>query len=240
MKPKINKDFNPDISHRLYLIRKGLYNGIRKNARELTGKLMDFGCGEKPYRGLFVHVSEYVGVDYQGEGHDHQNEQIDIFYDGKTIPFPENTFDSVLSTEVFEHLFNLEDILKELHRVMKPKGKLLFTCPFVWFLHEEPVDYARYTPYALQNLLERNGFKILRLEKTGNSVETINQLRVVMGLSRVLNNKITRFLYLGKALNRLFILYTNIITIFKTKIGLYKNHPDFYLNNIVLAEKTSI
>ena len=238
MEKKINKNFNPGIFNRLYLIRKGIYKGIEKYAPALTGKLMDFGCGEKPYRSLFSHVSEYIGVDYQGDGHDHRNEQIDVFYDGKTIPFPDNTFDSVLSTEVFEHVFNPEGILQELYRVIKPKGKLLITCPFVWVLHEEPVDYARYTPYALQHLLEKNGFRIISMEKAGNHLETIAQLRIIMGLNKLIYNRTTRALLFGKVLFRLFFLYNNIKAVVKTKIGfLYHKQDDLYLSNIVLAEK---
>ena len=53
---------------------------------------MDFGCGSKPYKSLF-NVEEYLGVDYYNEGHPHENEQIDVFYDGKNLPFPDNYFD---------------------------------------------------------------------------------------------------------------------------------------------------
>jgi len=230
-------NFNPGIAHRLYLIRKALYNAIQHRAGALSGKMMDFGCGEKPYKNLFAHVGEYVGVDYAGEGHDHTDEEIDFFYDGKTIPFPDNTFDSVLSTEVFEHIFNLTEILEEIHRVMKPGAKLLFTCPFVWPLHEKPIDFARYTPFALRHMLEKAGFRVLSMDKSGNPAEALGVLKIDMGLNKIWYNKFTRAIYVGKALNRAFILYTNIKAVIKTKLGLYNKDGDFYLNNIVLVEK---
>ena len=99
---------------------------------------MDFGCGTKPYR-TFFQVEEYVGVDFENPGHPHDNEQIDIFYDGKNIPLPDGYFDSVLSSEVFEHVFNIDEVLAEINRVMKSDGKLLITCPFAWNEHEVPV-----------------------------------------------------------------------------------------------------
>jgi SAM-dependent methyltransferase len=233
----VSPDFYPGISGKLYLIRRGLYHGIALHAGMLTGRMMDFGCGQKPYRRLFSNVTEYVGVDFEGEGHSHHDEQIDVFYDGKTIPFPDNNFDSVLSTEVFEHIFNLEEVLKEIHRVMRPGAKLLFTCPFVWGLHEVPVDFARYTPYAIRHLLERNGFKVLSVEKTGNALEAINQLRILEGPTRLLNNKITRKLGIGQLFDSLYTIWVNASTYLKSKSGLFQKNTALYMNNVVLAEK---
>lgn len=100
----VPKNFNPSYKHPLYFIRKGLYRKISLYAPQLKGKLLDFGCGEKPYQSLFTNTTEYIGLDYNGEGHDHQNEAVDIYYDGKTIPFENQTFDSVFTSEVFEHV----------------------------------------------------------------------------------------------------------------------------------------
>ena len=75
-------NFNPTYKHPLYFIRKGLFRKISLYAPQLKGKLLDFGCGEKPYQSLFTNVTEYIGLDYNGEGHDHQNEAVDVYYDG--------------------------------------------------------------------------------------------------------------------------------------------------------------
>ena len=71
-----------------YFSRKGLFRYLRKEAPFLRGRLLDFGCGRKPWRHLF-HVDEYIGVDIETSGHDHQDSMIDIFYDGQTLPFRE-------------------------------------------------------------------------------------------------------------------------------------------------------
>jgi len=230
---KIPPSFNPGISHPLYFIRNGLYKGIEKYKDSLTGKLMDFGSGQKPYRSFFTNVSEYIGVDYDGEGHSHEGEAVDVFYDGKHLPFNDNTFDSVFSSEVFEHIFNLEEILPEINRVMKPGADILITCPFVWNLHEIPVDYARYTSYALKHLFEKNGFEVKAMDKSGNFITTITQMRVLYFETHVWPKL--------KGMNKIPFLLNTIITIMNG-IGVIKNkifpsRSDWYQSNIVLAKK---
>ena len=164
---KLYSEFEPSFMHPYYFVRNGIREGVLQYAGHLTGKMMDFGCGSKPYRSFFT-VEEYIGVDFENEGHPHDNEQIDVFYDGKKLPFEDNRFDSILCSEVFEHIFNLEEILKELNRVLKPGGKILITCPFVWNEHEAPFDYARYTRFALESLITKTGYSNVEYSKAGN------------------------------------------------------------------------
>ena len=85
--PGVKYEFNPNIFYSGYILRKKLLLAINKYSHFMQGKMMDFGCGSKPYKSLF-NVNEYVGVDFQGQGHSHENEQIDVFYDGVLLPFP--------------------------------------------------------------------------------------------------------------------------------------------------------
>ena len=233
----VPKDFHPPVSHPMYFIRKGLFNKISLYSPQLSGRLLDFGCGAKPYKDLFTSVSEYIGLDYASEGHSHADENIDFFYDGKTIPFPDNSFDSVFSSEVFEHVFSLQEILPEISRIIKPGGKLLVTCPFAWEEHEIPVDYARYTRFALQDMLEKNGFIVRITDKNGHFVMALHQLFIVYlnyswidkvwGLSRIpLFKKIVRQV-LVPLLNYAFLLFEPI----------WPKSDKMYLNTIILAEK---
>lgn len=197
---------------------------------------MDFGCGQKPYKQLFHHVDEYIGVDFENPGHSHKDEAIDIFYDGKTIPVADQHFDAIFCTEVFEHIFNLDEIIKELNRVMKVNGKILVTCPFAYCEHEAPNDFARYSSYAMKHIMERNGFRVIEQVKTGNSVEALNQLWLTylhVHIMHVLNRiPVVRSFFKS-------IIYTpfNLIS-----IGLGKLLPkgkDLYISNVLFAEKIS-
>jgi len=226
-----NKDFNPSLTYPLYIIRKNIYRGIKKNAGFLEGKMMDFGCGTKPYKPLFINVTEYIGVDYSGQGHSHENEQIDVLYDGKTIPFADNTFDSILTTEVLEHIFNLEDILKELNRVLKPGGKILITVPFAWNEHEMPNDFGRYTLSGFTSLLERNNFTILSMEKTGGFVEALVQLWGLYWHIHI----IPKFRPFARIISPTFAFLNNIFGLLLAKI--LPRKTDYFLNLVVLATK---
>lgn len=229
----IPKEFNPDITHPLFLIRSELFRNISKFAPQLKGRMMDFGCGLKPYEELFS-VDEYIGVDYQAEGETYHQEKVDVFYNGKTLPFPDNHFDSIFSSEVFEHIFNLPEIMQELKRVLKPGGKILITCPFSFGEHEVPSDYARYTSFAVKHMFSSNGFNIVAFEKTGGSIEAITQLRIVYWNLHILS--IFKNIPVLRSVLRLIVFTTNnLAAIIFGKI--LPRRQDLYLNNILLAEK---
>ncbi len=173
-------------------------------------------------------------MDYYNEGHPHDNEHIDVFYDGKEIPFPDAHFDSILCSEVFEHIFNLPEILQELHRVLKQNGRMLVTCPFVWNEHEVPHDYARYSQYALKDLFTKAGFEIEQFEKSGNYRLAITQLKVLYNYNharRMLGNFVlSRWFF-----KSFFVFLPNIYGLFLNSI--LPKDDSLYLNNIVLVRK---
>jgi SAM-dependent methyltransferase len=222
--------------HPFYFIRKGLYKSIKKKATQINGNLLDFGCGNKPYKDLFSNATTYTGVDIEVSGHSHKNEQIDVFYNGKTLPFPNNSFYSIFSSEVVEHVFNIEEILEELHRVLKPGGKLLFTCPFVWPEHEIPYDFARYSSYGIKTLVERKGFTILQQEKTGHFVEVV--IQQIVFYCHCMFARTPKFSYF--ILYQFFILPLNLLGEFLNVILPSKlKRKDLYHNNVLLLLKSN-
>jgi len=237
MPKKVLKQFKPSRTNPFYFIRRSLYEKVKNLAPQLNGRLLDFGCGSKPYESLFTNASEYVGLDFDSEGHSHANEKIDVIYDGKKIPFDDEHFDSVFSSEVFEHIFNLEEIIPEIKRVMKKQGKILITCPFVWNEHEVPIDFARYTHFALKHLFEKNGFEVLVQDKSGDFTMALYQMRMVYFNQHF----IPSFPLLGK----FKFFRTNIPPLINPILNLWfsfwhcllPKRQDLYLNNIVLAKK---
>jgi len=233
---QVPKNFNPKITNPLFLMRRGLLSAMRKHAHSLRGKLLDFGCGSKPYKSLFS-VESYTGLDFEMTGHDHTTEEIDVWYDGRVIPFPDEHFDCVLCSEVVEHLFDAHAAIAEIHRVLKPGGKLLLTCPFVWIEHEVPYDYSRYTQYALRHVLEQGGFRVLEEEKRGLFIEALTQLRILY-FSQVFEPGLIRCGAIGEIAARTIVAIMNLWGLAKSR--LLPANPDLYLSNVLLAERDGL
>ena len=216
-----------------FLIRNGIENEIKKFALQLEGNLLDFGCGSKPYKQYFTHIQNYVGLDIEQSGHSHKNEQIDVFYDGKTIPFNDNHFDGIFSSEVFEHVFNIDEVLQELKRVLKPNGKLLISCPFAWPEHEVPYDFARYSSFGIKSILQKNGFVILEQKKTGHFFKVIMQY-LILYIFFFIPKKPLIIYYI---LHQIFVLPFLIVTLLISAIlPKFMKRKDLYFNNVVLAQ----
>ena len=230
------QQFNPNFFscfiNPFYFVRKRIYNSVKHYAPELKGNLLDFGCGRKPYRDLF-NVACYTGLDIEQDGHDHTNEPVDVFYDGKIIPFEANYFDSCFSSQVFEHVFEPDESLKEIHRVLKPGGKGLFIVPFVWDEHEIPFDYARYSSFGFEYLLKKNGFRIIKHEKDSHFFEVLVQLWCLY----IYNLFDTKNKYGNILITFLFISpFTLLGVLLKL---LFPRIKSLYFNNVVLVEKIS-
>ncbi|MBX2930493.1 MAG: class I SAM-dependent methyltransferase [Chitinophagaceae bacterium] len=233
---QIPKEFNPGITSPAYFIRKKLLQSFIEFAPYMKGIMLDFGCGSKPYKTLFS-VEKYIGLDYENPGHSHINEQIDVFYNGKDIPFEDEYFDSIFSSEVFEHIFNLDKSLKELNRVLKYNGTMLISCPFSICEHEEPHDFARYSSFGIKHLLTNAGFEIIAQRKTGNSIEAIHQLKAIY-INRHLYPYLKKIPVIRSVFRITLVSLVNITGIFLSKI--FPNRNDLYLNNIVVCKKIKV
>jgi len=128
-------------------------------APRARGRLLDVGCGDKPYEAIFrPHVREYVGVEHAdtfGLTSASHRGKADLLYEGDRLPFPDASFDTVLSVQVLEHTPDPAALVAEMARVLRPDGVLILSAPFSFRLHEEPHDYYRFTVHGLRDLCER-------------------------------------------------------------------------------------
>jgi SAM-dependent methyltransferase len=131
----------------------------------------DVGCGEQPFRSLIQSCgAKYTGIDAI------QNSKgtVDIVADISSIPLPSASFDAIVCTEVLEHISDPIAALRELSRLLKPKGKVIFSTPFAYPIHEAPYDFCRLTPFFLEYWLPKLGFAPPKeIEIGGNELEVI-------------------------------------------------------------------
>jgi SAM-dependent methyltransferase len=137
-----------------------LYRRLRQLLPTLGGVVLDVGCGGKPYRDWFGQVEKYVGLDvYPGSAVD-----VLIASDG-SWPLPDEHFDVLLSTQVLEHVADLDLTLAETERVLKRGGCAVLSFPFLYNEHGAPQDYRRFTVHMAERLFPR--FEVVHLEKQG-------------------------------------------------------------------------
>ena len=130
-----------------------------------NGQVLDLGCGNRPFEpDILKYAEKYIGVDWGNTIH---GLNADIVADlNSGLPIPDNSFDHVVSFEVIEHLKEPGVMLSEAYRVLKNGGSLTLSCPFMWWVHEAPWDYFRFTKFGLNHLLEKAGFGSIEIKET--------------------------------------------------------------------------
>lgn len=122
------------------------------------GVMIDIGCGFRPYEELFTQqVTSYIGMDYPMSM---DKARADIIADALKLPLADESVDTVLATELMEHLPDPNEFIEQVARVLRSSGVFIFSVPFMEPLHEEPRDYYRFTPHSLRLMLERQGFTV--------------------------------------------------------------------------------
>lgn len=158
---------------------RALSDAAPKHAR---GRLLDLGCGAKPYQSVFApHVSSHYGVDFGGTADLHYGSETkaDLLVDGTRTGLPAGSFDTLLCTQVLEHVFDTDAFVAECHRLLAQGGKGIFTVPFLWQCHAEPNDFYRFTPHSLRRIFEARGFRVLELRPLGGAYAALIQTRIV-------------------------------------------------------------
>lgn len=211
-----------------YLARRQLWREVADASSQLSGRLLDVGCGSQPYRSLFAR-SVYTGLDIDSP-HTRRLAVADAFYDGRRFPFDDACFDAVLCNQVLEHVFNPTEFLSEVRRVMVPGARMLLTVPFVWDEHEQPWDYARYSSFGLRSLLEQHGFRVLRQRKLMADFSLLFQLAIAY-LHKV---TATRSSYLNLLVTA--SLFAPLTLLGLLAGALLPKNEDLFLDQLVVAE----
>ena len=139
-----------------YAVRAPLARWLRDEAsraaaRHERPRLLDVGCGTKPYEPFFRDaVAEYVGVDVA-------NPAAELEGTVEDIPVRDGSFDLVLCTQTLEHANDPARAVRELRRVVAAGGRVLASTHGVQVYHPNPDDLWRWTHAGLERLFRENG-----------------------------------------------------------------------------------
>ncbi len=115
-------------------------------------------------------MTEYVGVDRRGP-----LSYVDVEGDALSLPFADASFDSLMSTQVLEHVLDPRLALVNMARVLKPGGRIVLTAPGTWPAHEVPYDFTRFTRWGLETMFEAAGFVDVKVSPQGGTWATMDR-----------------------------------------------------------------
>jgi len=205
----------PRISSEMYLQFSEISEDVKEAARFARGILVDIGAGIAPYKPYFKNVEKYLRLDR----FDYGGEKPDIIGDGSCLPLKSNSVDSVLCSQVLEHVPKPQEIVNETFRVLKKGGLAIFTIPMASPIHGLPHDYFRFTKIALEKILFQK-FERVEVKENGGALLSIAQF-IVWGLNEKLPKIISKPIitvinFVAKKLDKLFfsdVFTTNYIVI---------------------------
>ena len=143
---------------------------VKYSLKYISGKTLDLGAGSAKYRNIIKEkASEYITFDVV------PGEHIDVVGDALNLPFGNDSFDTIISTEVLEHVEKPWLMVKEIRRVLKPGGVCILSTPFLIPYHPDPHDYFRYTTEGLRSLFKNENFEVLECEGFGKVFSVLSE-----------------------------------------------------------------
>ena len=141
------------------------YNALKPMIRRhVRGVTLDIGAGRLAWRSIIAaSASRYVATDaFQT----HPDIAFVSDVQGR-LPIADQSFDSVFCCSVLEHTQEPWKAFDEFYRILRPGGEMVLSVPFLYYLHGQPSDYFRFTPYGVENLARKSGFEIVELDVAG-------------------------------------------------------------------------
>ncbi len=150
-----------------------------KNTREVilhtqkyvSGETLDFGAGTAKYKGIIVpNTTKYVTFDMMA------GKNIDVVGDVLNPPFGDSSFDTVISTQVLEHVEKPWVMVSQIGRITKLGGVCIITAPFLIPFHADPHDFFRYTREGMESLFKNEGFEIVESGTYGKTFSVFSEM----------------------------------------------------------------
>lgn len=181
----MEKEYNkkrlyPSLWQHDYHVLTGLRSRITEFVKKVQkGKryiFLDYGCGTAPYKDLLSPIlKEYIGIDIA------KSPATKLIVSEKAkVPLKSDSIDIVLSTQVLEHVEDVQFYLSQCKRLLKKNGLLLLSTHGVWPYHPFPHDYHRWTAEGLVNELKKQDLICISITSILGSYAAIVQFELLL------------------------------------------------------------
>ena len=137
----------------------------------INGDVLDYGAGSAKYRDIIELCSAtYIAFDVIS------GSAIDVVGDVLNPPFADASFDTIISTQVLEHVERPWIMVAQIARILRTDGVCVATAPFMLPYHADPHDFFRYTKEGLQSLFINEGFDILESGSYGKTFGVFSEM----------------------------------------------------------------
>lgn len=163
----------PIVTDKTFLLNRAMLGALkieieRRFPEGWTGRILDVGCGSRPYASLFEgRCVEYVGCD------EYPVEPNIVKCPADQLAFADGEFDCVFCSQVLEHVARPWAVMSECSRVLRPGGIAVVTVPFLFPHHPSPTDYYRFTHEGLSFLATQAGLVVEDVSAQCGSLATL-------------------------------------------------------------------
>jgi SAM-dependent methyltransferase len=127
-------------------------------ALEPAALILDVGAGRGDFATLFAERN-CLALDI------YPYPEVDLVCDlTQVMPFKPASFDAIALMNVIEHVYDTHSLFGALSKLLKPDGRIFVAIPFMVKIHQAPVDFVRFTHFALRKLGQQHGMDIELLE----------------------------------------------------------------------------
>lgn len=241
--------FGLTIFHPQYIINRwkedSVLLGLKYAQKVKNPTLIDIGCGRMTYRQRFEEMGAvYLGVDHPVISKKYVSGRKPDLLEDVTLglSLQSGQFDVALLLHSLEYLDSPEKALAESARVLKKRGILILTSPFMYPIHDYPYDKNRFTDVRLVQMIKDAGYKVVKVTRQGGLSDMIllsTLIACFKTAQKLIQNKRVSIKLLGVLSLVALILMTvplNLVALF-LELFINPRGSDFTINFTVVAQK---
>ncbi len=125
--------------------------------------VIEFGSSKNSSKSFHKNINGNFSIDFADKILDENNLRFDLEKKNEV----NKKYTLVIIFNVLEHVYNVDNAIKELKKILKPSGKIVGATPFLYRVHYAPEDYNRYTRQFFLKLFKENNMRNIKIEELG-------------------------------------------------------------------------